>query len=77
MAGAGAVEPGAAEVGTTRAEPRAEKPKSLSEALKPLDSVDLLEPLGANSLEVAEADPLATPWVAAPCTGARRREGAI
>ena len=45
--------------------------------MKPLDSVDLLEPLETDPLDIAEADPLATPWVAAPRTEVRRREGII
>ncbi len=53
------------------------EPKFGSQAMKPLDSVDLPEPLGADLLDVSGADLLATPWVAAPRTGARRREGAI
>ena len=53
------------------------EPKSVSEAVKPLDSEDLLEPLGADLLDVVGADTLATPWVAAPCTRVWRREGAI
>ena len=72
-----AAESGAAGAGAAGVKPGAREPKSVSEAVKPLDSVDLLEPLGADPLDVAGADPLATPWVAAPCTGARRREGAI
>ena len=69
MARVGAAGPGAAGVGAAGVEPAAEEPKSVSKAVKPLDSVDHLEPLGA--------DPLATLWVAAPRTGARRREGVI
>ena len=74
-----AVAPGAgvAGAGAAGAEPRAGEPKSVLEAVKPLDLVDLLEPLGMDPLDVAGADPLATPWVAAPCTGAWEREGAI
>ena len=75
--GAGAEGPGAAGAGAAGAEPGAGEPKSVSEALKPLDSVDFLEPLGADPLDVDGANPLATPWVAAPRTGARQREGAI
>ena len=74
---ADAAGPGATAAGAAGAEPGAEEPKSVSEAVKPLDSVDLVEPLGADSLDVAGADLLATPWVAAPCTKAQRREGAI
>ncbi len=76
-AGPDAVGPGEAGAGAAGAEPGVGEPKSISEAVKPLDSMDLLEPLGADPLDVAGADPLATPWVAAPRIGARRREGAI
>ena len=53
------------------------EPESVSEAVKSLDSVVLLESLGAGHLNVAGVDPLATPRVTSPCTGTRRREGAI
>ncbi len=76
-AGPSAAEPGEAEAGAAGAEPGAGEPKFVSEAVKPLDSVDLLEPLEADRLDVAGVDPLATPRMAAPCTGARRREGDI
>ncbi len=69
--------PGVAGAGTAGAEPGAGVPKFVSEARKPLDSVDLLERLGADSLDVAGADLLATPLVAAPRTGAWQRDGAI
>ena len=74
---AGVARPSVAGEDEAGAEPGAEKPKSISEMVKPLDSVDLLEPLGADFLDVAGADPLVTPWVAALCTGARRQEGVI
>ncbi len=76
-AGAGAAGPGAAGPNAAGAEPGAGEPKSISGAMKPLDSVDLLDPLGADFLDVTGADPLATPWVAAPRTEAQRRKGAI
>ncbi len=88
-AGAGSAEPGAAEpgavgpgaAGADAAEADAaeaeQDPKSISKAVKPLDSIDLLGPVRADHLDVAEADLLATPWVASPRTGACRREGAI
>ncbi len=76
-AGSGAAWPGVAGADVAEAEPGAGELKSGSEAVKPLDSVDLLEPLGADSLNIAGADPLATPWVAAPRTGAQKRERAI
>ena len=60
-AGAGAEGPGSAGVGAARAEPRAREPKSVSEAVKLPDPVDLQEPLGADSMDIAGADPLATP----------------
>ncbi len=75
--GAGAEGPGTAGADEAGADHGSGEPKSDSKAVKPLNSLDLLEPLGADHLDVAGADPLATPWVATSRTGARRREGAI
>ena len=76
-AGVGAAGAGQEGIYAAGAEPRAEVPKSVSETVEPLDSVYLLELLGADLLDVAGADPLATPWVAAPHTRTRRQDGAI
>ena len=76
-AGAGAAGLCGAEVDAAGAEPGAGAPKSVTKAVKPVDSVDLLELLGADPMDVAGADLLATPWMAAPRTGDRRREVAI
>ncbi len=76
-AGASVVEPSVAGAGAARAELRAREPKFVSEVMKPLASVDLLELSGADLLDVARADPMLTPTVAAPRIEARLREGAI
>ena len=76
-AGPSAAAAGAVGAGAAGAENGAREPKSVSKAVKPLDSVDLLEPKGADPLDIAGTDPLETPWVAAPRTAAQRLEGAI
>ena len=60
-AGAVAARAGAAEAGGAEVEPGAREPQSVLETVKPLDSVNLLEPLGVDLLDVAGADALAAP----------------
>ncbi len=67
-AGADAAGPGVAGAGAAGAEPGVGELQPISKAVKPLDSVDNQEPHGADPMDVTGADPLATPWMTAPCT---------